>query len=109
MTPQELTVADGILDDRFGTNHLLSAPTKAHAYSGRAAGSKVEKATTSFLSFLSRSARRIVRAINPLAAVEILRAAAERSTREQVKTKEVKAALVALKSRCKERWPLDAF
>ena len=47
--------------------------------------------------------------MNPLAAVEILRAAAERSAREQVKTKEVKAALLALKPRRKERWPLDAF
>lgn len=47
--------------------------------------------------------------MNPITAVEILRAAADRSPHGPVKTKEVKAALVALKPRCPERWPLDAF
>jgi hypothetical protein len=47
--------------------------------------------------------------MNPLTAIEILRAARDRSSRETVKTKGVRQALTALKARCPVRSRLDWF
>lgn len=46
--------------------------------------------------------------MNRTEAVQILRDAVERSTREKVKTPEVRAALMAARPHM-ERWPLDWF